>query len=285
MLLSRFRTLTQISSTVLSNSYLGTFYTRSVNTGILKGICVPFLNCYACPAALFSCPVGTVQHFMAIHAFPYYLVAFIGLIGLTVGRMACGWACPFGFFQELMYKIRSPKFRTNSRLRYVKYLVLILLVIILPYSTGELWFSKLCPAGTLIAGIPWALWNPTNPSTGLPVLPYGPGAMFIVALLILMGFLVWFVLSKRPFCKVACPMGAIFALFNQFSLIRLEVNPKCDGCNTCHDTCPMDLNIYTDVDSPECIRCLECTRCGHVRLVTPSIPGKEVRWSKQQDMR
>ena len=280
MLLSRFRTLTQISSTVLSNSYLGTFYTKSVNTNVLKGVCVPFLNCYACPVSLFSCPIGTLQHFMAIHTFPYYLVAFISLIGLTVGRMACGWVCPFGFFQELMYKIPSPKFRTPVYFRYIKYLVLVLLVIVLPYITGELWFSKLCPAGTLTAGVPWALWNPANPSTGQTVLPHGPGVMFYVALLILSGFLVWFVLSKRPFCKVACPMGAIFSLFNRFSLIRLEASPKCNGCNACHARCPTDLDIYTEVDSPECIRCLACTQCEHVRLVTPTITPKEVQWSE-----
>jgi len=167
----------------------------------------------------------------------------------------------------------------------VKYLVLILLVIILPYATGELWFSMLCPAGKLTAGIPWALWNPMNPSTGLLVLPNGQGVLFYAGLLILTGFLVWFVVSKRPFCKVACPLGAIFGLFNRFSLIRIEASRECDGCNTCHATCPMDLNIYTDADSPECIRCLECTRCGHVRLVMPSIPAKEVRWSEQQKMR
>lgn len=276
MIISKLRLLTQISSAVLSNSYIGTFYTRAVNTSALKGVCVPFLNCYACPVALFSCPIGTLQHFSAIHSFPFYLVAFISLIGLAVGRMACGWVCPFGFFQDLMYKIRSPKFRTPSMLKYMKYLVLILLVIILPYMTGDLWFSKVCPAGTLTAGIPWALWNPTNPSTGLSVLPQGPGVMFYVALMVLGGFLVWFVVSKRPFCKTVCPMGAIFALFNPFSFIRLEASSECDGCNICYDKCPMDLNVYLDVDSSECIRCLECTQCGHVRLVTPSILAKEV---------
>ena len=280
MILSRFRTLTQVSSAVLSNSYLGTVYTKAVNTNALKGICVPVLNCYACPAALFSCPIGTLQHFMAIHTFPYYLAGLVALIGITVGRMACGWVCPFGLFQDLMHKIPSPKFRAPVYFRYGKYLTLVLLAITLPYITGELWFSKLCPAGTLTAAIPWALWNPTNPSTGQLVLPHGPGVMFYVALLILAGFLVWFVLSKRPFCKTACPMGAIFALFNRFSLIRLEASPECDGCNTCHDKCPMDLDVYTEVDSPECIRCLECTQCGHVRLVTPIIPSKEVQWSK-----
>ena len=226
---------------------------------------------------MFSCPIGTLQHFMAIHTFPYYLVAFIALVGLSVGRMACGWICPFGFLQDLMYRIRSPKFKIPFMLRYMKYLILFLLVIILPYTTGEMWFSKLCPAGTLTAGIPWALWDPVNPSTGVSILPNGPGVIFYMSLIILTGFMVWFVLSKRPFCRVVCPMGALFSLFNRFSAIRLEASPECDGCNTCQGVCPMDLNIYLDLNSTECIRCLECTRCGHVRLVTPFTLKEEVR--------
>jgi len=214
---------------------------------------------------------------MAIHAFPYYLVAFIALVGLSVGRMACGWICPFGFLQDLMHRIRSPKFKIPFVLRYMKYLILVFLVIILPYTTGEMWFSKLCPAGTLTAGIPWTLWDPVNPSTGVPILPNGPGVIFYLSLIILTGFMVWFVLSKRPFCRVICPMGALFSLFNRFSAIRLEASPECDGCNTCKEVCPMDLNIYLDLNSTECIRCLECTRCGHVRLVTPFTLKEEVR--------
>ena len=230
---------------------------------------------------MFSCPIGTIQHFMAIHAVPLYPLVFIGLVGITIGRMACGWVCPFGYLQDLIYKIRSPKFKIPYVLSHVKYLALIFLVLIIPYKTGELWFSKLCPAGTLTAGIPWALWDPTNPATGQPLLPEGPGVMFYVSILILLGFLIWFIVVKRPFCRVVCPMGALLSLFNRYSMIRLEVGPGCDGCNTCQTNCPMDLNVYVDVDSKECIRCLECTQCGHVKLITPFALGRKTRCSKR----
>ncbi|MBF0525152.1 MAG: 4Fe-4S binding protein [Deltaproteobacteria bacterium] len=269
MILSRFRSLTQLACTFLTNSFFGTIATKSVNTNALKRVCVPILNCYACPGALFSCPIGTLQHFMAIRTIPFYWLGLVGLVGITTGRMACGWVCPFGFLQDLMYKIKSPKYRISRLFTYIKYLVLAVLVIIIPYRTGELWFSKLCPAGTLTAAIPWALWNPTNPGTGQPVLPTGPGVIFWVSLLVLAVFLVWFVFSKRPFCRVACPMGAILSLFNRFSMVRLEVEPHCDGCHICEANCPMDLNVSLDFNSKDCIRCLECTRCGHVSLVTP----------------
>ena len=102
--------------------------------------------------------------------------------------------------QDVMYKIGSPKFKIPFLLRYVKYLVLILLVVVIPYIVGQPWFCRICPAGTLTAGIPWALWNPVNPTTGAPVLPNGPGIMFYLALMVLAGFLIWFVVCKKVFC-------------------------------------------------------------------------------------
>lgn len=277
MNLSILRRLTQLASTVFSNSFFASWVTRSVNTNSLKGTCVPFLNCYACPSALFSCPIGTLEHFFAMRRIPFYALGWIGLVGAVVGRMPCGWLCPFGFLQDLMHRIRSPKWPLPHLLTYTKYLVLLVLVIMIPFKTGELWFSKLCPAGTLTAAIPWLLWNPVSPATGQPVLPTPPGLVFYVSLIILLCFLIAFVVIKRPFCRVACPMGALLSLFNRFSMIRLEVVPQCDGCNTCEVNCPMDLNVFEDIDSLDCIRCLECTRCGYVRVVTPFALPEKIR--------
>lgn len=276
MELSRARQLMQLAGTVLSNSYVGSFGAKNINTNALKGCCVPFLNCYACPSALFSCPIGTLQHFSTIRTIPYYLIGFIVLVGLTVGRLACGWLCPFGFLQDLMYKIRSRKYKIPDYFKYLKYVVLLLLVIILPYITGETVFSMICPAGTLTAGIPWSLWDPVNPQTGQHVFSAGHGVMFFVSLMILIAFLVLFVLTKRPFCRTTCPMGAILSFFNRYSMIHLEVGKGCDGCNICQDICPVDLYVPLESNSGECIRCLECTKCSHIRIVTPFSSQKEL---------
>ncbi len=262
------RRLSQLSSTVLSNSYLASVATKGVNTNALKGICVPFLNCYACPGALFSCPVGALQHFSATHVFPFYILAFIGLVGITIGRMACGWLCPFGFLQDLMYKINSPKFKIPYMLSYAKYVILVFFVLVIPYITGVCWFSQFCPAGTLTAALPWAAWDPNNPVTGRPVVPSELGVLFYLSLVVLCAFLVWFVVSKRPFCRVMCPLGGMLSLFNGVSVIRLEAY-HCNGCGTCRSACPMDLNVYLDQNSKECIKCLHCTRCDYVRMITP----------------
>jgi len=268
MELSRFRARIQTASALLSNSYVGAALTKTINDNPLKGVCVPYLNCYSCPSALFSCPIGTLEHFMAIHSFPYFLLSILGAVGITVGRMPCGWACPFGFLQDLMYKIRSRKFTMPSVLRHCKYAFLVIFAIILPYMTGDTWFSKICPAGTLMAGLPWIIWNPVNPATGQNVLPTTPDLQFFAVLSFLFGFLILFVFTRRPFCKSVCPLGAIFSLFNRFSILRLKVAKNCDNCNWCESNCPMDLNVPLELNSGECIRCLECTKCGYVELTT-----------------
>ncbi|MBF0100849.1 MAG: 4Fe-4S binding protein [Desulfobacterales bacterium] len=265
MLLSKFRQFIQVCSAILVNCYVDVVTTKTINTGIQKGICVPFLNCYACPSAVFSCPIGTLQHFFAIRVFPFYTISLIFIVGLLTGRMSCGWLCPFGFLQDLLYRIPSRKWKLPYFFRYAKYGILVLFVIALPYYTGDSWFSKVCPAGTLTAGIPWVLWNPVSAS-GQPILPDGPGVLFYFSLCLLILFLIGFVFSQRPFCKAICPLGALLSFFNGVSLIHIRVPKKCEGCTLCRDLCPMDLNVLLEVNSGECIRCLECTRCGHIQV-------------------
>ncbi|GFK92295.1 magnetosome protein Mad6 [Fundidesulfovibrio magnetotacticus] len=268
MQLPQLRTFIQAASAILSNGYVGSLVTRYVNTNQLKGVCVPYLNCYACPSALYSCPIGTLQHFMAIRSVPYMLLGMIGLVGAITGRMACGWACPFGFFQELLHRFPSPKFQIPRAFRHVKWAVLAVTVLFVPWLTASTLFCKLCPAGGLLAAVPWVAWNPVNPFTGAPVLPVAPDIQYVAVVLGVAAFLVAFVFVKRIFCKMFCPMGAILALFNSISFVRLEMSPDCDDCSACNASCPMDLDVPVELNSTECIRCFECTKCGHVKIVT-----------------
>ena len=78
--------------------------------------------------------------------------------------MPCGWICPFGFFQELVHKVPSPKIKIPHFLTYFRYVVLATTVVALPllivdqFGYGQTWFCKwICPAGTLEAGIPLML--------------------------------------------------------------------------------------------------------------------------------
>jgi ferredoxin-type protein NapH len=272
-----------------SNAYLGFIKTKQVYQGPLKSACVPFLNCHACPGGVFSCPIGTLQHYITTHKFPFSILGVLIGTGLLVGSMTCGWLCPFGFIQDLMYKIKSFKIRIPEKLAAFRYFIILFLVMLLPVVTHETWFCKLCPMGTLTAALPWALWNPIIPVYNEPAVAIsGLGMFFAVKILILLFFLCLFVVSKRPFCKVICPLGAIFGVFNKYSLLRLKVDTKaCKDCSDCVGTCPVDHNVGDDPNASTCVRCFKCLKCEYVKIdlggLNEKIEFKGVGFKKNND--
>jgi ferredoxin-type protein NapH len=272
--LTDLRRATQLFAVLWANSYLGVFFTRTMYKGPLKASCTPFLNCHACPTATFSCPIGTLQHYMAARRVPFLLVGQVGFVGMLVGRMPCGWLCPVGLIQDLLHGLKLGHVQVSKAWGHVRYVVLGLLVVAIPWLTGEHWFSKLCPQGTLIAALPWVLWNPVDPATGDPVIAADAFRwLFITKMAILGAFVLSSLLIKRPFCRVICPFGLILSFFNRVSLFRLEVSSTCNHCDVCQKLCPVDIKVYEDANSDQCIRCLDCTACACVTKTGVALGG------------
>ncbi len=270
----KIRRVFQFLSLLVINSYLkGVLIGQAIYQGATKRFTVPVLNCYSCPLARFACPVGSLQHFLAVRQFPFFILGFIGFIGTTVGRATCGWMCPFGLLQELLYKIPAFKFRIPRIFSYFKYVVLVVLVVILPLLLYEPWFCKFCPAGTLEAGVPLLSWNPVK-SLGSSLLDILT-THFYLKYGILIFFLVLFIATKRPFCRVMCPLGAFFSIFNKLSILRMHVDrKKCTECNICYNVCPMEIKIYENPNALDCIRCGRCrAACPHkaINFATPDV--------------
>lgn len=259
-----YQRLSQIITTIIYNWYGYGFIIGNIYQGSLKHLLCPGLNCYSCPAAVVSCPIGSIQLFVAygIYHVSFYLIGVLSAIGAIAGRIICGWACPFGFIQDLLYKIPFPKYAILGPLRYMRYVCLFAVVILVAYFTEEPWFCKFCPAGTLEAGIPLLSLNSE--------LRLQIGILFYVKAGLLAGFFVWMIISKRPFCRTICPLGAIYSFFNRISMLQLTVDAaKCVHCNKCLEDCPVDIKIYEDgTESAQCLRCLRCMKCpsGAVRM-------------------
>jgi len=269
----RLRTFIQALSALGLNGNLTGFAAGKIYTGPLKGVCVPVLNCYSCPGALGACPIGALQSSLSTIGgkVSYYVVGALLLFAVTLGRFFCGFLCPFGWLQELLYKIPTKKtvvqLKIDQPLRYLKYAVLLVLVVGLPLllrnalDMSTPYFCKwLCPAGTLEAGVPLALTNaPIRESLG---------GMFLWKMLLLAGMLVASVAVCRPFCKYICPLGAFYGLFARMSLLRYRLDEAaCTHCGACKAVCQMQVDPVTNPNSAECIRCGACIHaCPHGAL-------------------
>lgn len=251
---------------LVTNSYLAGFVQGKIYTGKLKNVCVPGLNCYSCPGAVGSCPIGAMQAVVGSwnFKFAYYVIGFLIFIGAMIGRVVCGFLCPFGLVQDLLHKIPFPRkiqtFHGDKLLRKLKYIILIVFVILLPLfvvdiiGQGEPYFCKLiCPAGTLEGGIFLVL---TDKSLRSMV-----GWLYAWKSVLLVITIVLSMIIYRPFCKYICPLGAFYSIFNPISVFRYRVDKdRCVNCGKCRQVCQMQVNPVENANHPECIRCGRCKK-------------------------
>ena len=263
-LLARFRGWIQAGATLLTNIHLPNFLKGGLYQGKGKAICVPGLNCYSCPAASGACPIGSFQAVVGSSKFrfSYYITGFLILLGVLLGRVICGFLCPFGWFQELLHKIPTKKLSTKKLkpLTYLKYVVLLVMVVLLPVlvtnqlGMGDPFFCKyLCPQGVLEGAIPLSLAN-----AGIRA---ALGSLFTWKFIVLLTVIVLSIVFYRPFCKWLCPLGAFYALLNKVSLFQMQVDQsKCVSCGKCAKVCKMDVDVTKSPNHTECIRCGMCIR-------------------------
>lgn len=270
------RKAVQIAAFGLSNCHAGNFFAKGgakLYTGPWKNFCNPGLNCYSCPAASVSCPIGALQAVSGSVKMDmsFYVVGFLLAVGVLLGRFVCGFLCPFGLIQELFAKIPLPKkkLRLPRFAKYIKYGVLVVFVILMPVlvtnviGMGDPAFCQyICPSGTLLGGLPLLGTHPELRQT--------VGWLFGWKLLLAIGILVGCVLVYRFFCKTLCPLGAIYGILNKVSFYRLTVDEeKCIHCGKCAQVCGMDVDPVKHPQSMECIRCGECAAAcptGAIRL-------------------
>lgn len=260
------RLIVQFAFIAVTNGYLKGFANGTIYTGKLKMFCVPGLNCYSCPGAIGSCPMGSLQATLGSrdYKFAFYVLGVLMLFGAAGGRFICGFLCPFGLIQDLLYKIPFfKKFKNipgNKYLKWLKYVILAVFVILLPLfavdttGLGKPWFCEyICPSGTLLAGIPLVLMNESLRSA--------VGFLYAWKVVILVLIILLSVVFYRPFCKYLCPLGAFYGFFNRVSMYRFTVDEKkCTSCGACKNKCGMDIPVWKKPNSMDCIRCGDCIK-------------------------
>jgi polyferredoxin len=218
------------------------------------GTCLPVFHCYSCPAALMACPIGVLANASAVHAIPLIALGTVVAVGAMLGGIVCGWICPFGFLQDLLGKIPTPRIALPSWLGYFRFLVLGGLVLAVPYFLGEKsewFFCRLCPAGALEGALPRLMWP-------------GTLKMAIVAV-----FLAAALFTYRPWCTMFCPLGAIYGLLNYVAFFHLQFRPDaCNDCELCRKRCLYHGPGERRGSQQRCIRCADCVKCDALTIGT-----------------
>ena len=267
------RRLVQLYSALLHNAYIKGFIDGRIYTGNAKYACVPGFNCYSCPGAVGSCPLGSIQNALAStgHRAGWYVLGIIMLFGVMLGRTICGWLCPLGLIQELLHKIPTPKLRKSRvtrALSWLKYVILAVFVVAIPLWYGLRYqiplpgFCKyICPAGTF-EGAMGHLANPANTSYYSML-----GILFTRKFVIMLVIGLACVFCYRSFCRFICPLGAIYGLFNRFNFIGVKVDAnRCNHCGACVRHCGMDVRHVSDHECIHCGKCMEVCKQGAISI-------------------
>lgn len=265
------RRIIQLYAALLYNANIKGFFNGQIYKGPTKNLCVPGMNCYSCPGAVGSCPLGALQNALSASdtRLPAYIFGIVILFGLLLGRTICGFLCPIGLGQELLYKIKTPKLKKNKvtyALSYLKYVLLIALVVIVPLVFAIPGFCEfICPAGTFEGGL-GLLSNQANEGL-LAIL----GPLFTWKFTVLVLVTVGSIFIFRMFCRFLCPLGALYGFFCRIAMLGVKLDKnKCTDCGLCISVCKMDIKRVGDH---------ECIHCGACISVCPT---KAIAWKGSQ---
>ncbi len=224
-----------------------------------KWICNPVLSCHSCVLAWFACPIGVFVHYSGYHLFPFMAFGMVLLVGVLVGRLLCGWVCPFGLLQDWLHKIPSKKFVLPDWTANIKYLLLLLMVFLFPFLLGEqTWFSfcRICPAAALQVSLPSLI------QSGFGGISWATVVRFAV-LAAVVGMVIY---SNRSFCKVLCPIGALLAPLNFISFwVVKPPRESCSSCLKCDKACGINvkpsLRLSRQIPANRALDCIVCHDC------------------------
>lgn len=207
------------------------------------------------------CPVGGVVSIYSfvtagtmvqkVHEASLVLMVVVFALSVAFGPVFCGWICPMGTVQEWVSRLGRRLFGSRHNtfvppsidrfLRYLRYIVLVW-VVYATAATGTLVFEAWDPYYTM-----FNLWSDELVWSGVAVLTI----VLVLSLFV-----------ERPFCKYACPFGALLGITNLFRIFGIRRNAAtCINCSRCDAVCPMNIPVSTSgtVRDHQCISCMKCT--------------------------
>ncbi len=195
--------------------------------------------------------VKVFKAFVGLYPDPYAKImafAFFIFLAIIGNKLICGWACPFGAFQELIYsipifkKIKSKKFPflISNSIRGAVFIVMLLILFgIIGNNKGMVIYHYINP---------FNLFN----------FDFDPiSILFAVIIISLVSFIFY-----RPFCQFICPFGFVSWICERASIFKVKIDYNlCTNCKACIKACPTQAAKDVVGNRKITADCFSCTRC------------------------
>jgi ferredoxin-type protein NapH len=188
-------------------------------------------------------------------AVPLTVLGIILLTGTTVGRLFCGWACPFGMIQDFLSYLPFSKKRLDGSLgkylKDVKWVILgvsLFCALVIGFRREDQitvhdgafsisFFNVFSPSVTLFAYLPYLIVWKSHALVDAGLLGLLKFSFFILSILPA-------IFIPRFFCRYLCPLGALLSPFGSFKFLRISraTSLSSETLNkTLYDVCPMGV--------------------------------------------
>lgn len=209
------------------------------------------------------------------------------IVGLTIvfGRVFCSWICPLGTLIDAGGHLIKPQNSSGLNLKYLKYAILILVVITASFGIQLLGYVD--PFSLLVRGMVFSIdpmlnylvslffdtiytsapaWisSLTEPVYDLLkafILPFKQSFFFLslFSFLLLSAIFLLELLGRRFWCRNLCPVGALLALISKISIFKRIPVRACHHCDKCLAECRMQaFDNDKKFQFEECSLCMDC---------------------------
>ncbi len=214
-----------------------------------------------------------------------WLALAVALATVFLGRVFCGWICPFGALHDLAGKLGHVRRQPLGWYR-LKYLILLFLLAASLFTLQPA--GLLDPLSLTIRSLSLSIYPAFSHalSSGFDalytaqipiltdaseffygllkktVLPFRPPRFhqaFFLGFLFL-GILALNLFERRFWCRYLCPLGALLGLLSRRALLKRSVSEGCDGCGVCAAACRTGAGPETKEGwkVSECVACMNC---------------------------
>ncbi len=208
------------------------------------------------------------------------------LLTFILGRFFCGWVCPLGTMIDMAGAIRKRRLvdtRLSRKIYRLKFMILLGVALFALLGMQVAWVFdptvimarfvslNLIPAVTFIVHQSFILMVKTfnlrgafldfyhyltSSFLGIKAY-YFAHSLIILSVLVFICGMAWWV--KRYWCRVFCPLGALYAGCARFAWLERTVTKDCTHCKRCRSYCRMGaINEDLNYIKGECILCMDC---------------------------